>query len=222
LKLVRSGGEYALLCGVRRERGTLGMRAFIVVAILIFLFASTAQAASQKDWDECAGKDPALSIPACSRIVGDQSEPEQDRADAYMFRAGTYLSQRQSEQAIADYSYAIGLDPRNALAYAGRALAYFHKGDRDHAVLDYRFANRFDPKKVAEFATANLDIAQIAEIARVLAPVPIVDRPVIQNQTADGVDRSNCTKIEGSDHTSHTYCLQMMDKRGSAGWFRID
>jgi Flp pilus assembly protein TadD len=37
------------------------------------------------------------------------------------------------DHAIADYTEAIRLDPKNAVAYNNRGLAYRAKGDNDHA-----------------------------------------------------------------------------------------
>jgi tetratricopeptide (TPR) repeat protein len=48
--------------------------------------------------------------------------------------------------AIADYSKAIGLDPRDDTAYSGRALAESDKGDDDKAIADYTRVIELDPK----------------------------------------------------------------------------
>jgi tetratricopeptide (TPR) repeat protein len=122
--------------------------------------------AGQQDWSDCAGKEPARVISACSRIVPNTEESAQDRADAYLFRAGAYLAQGNLDQAIADYDAAIILTPKNVVAYSSRALAYLRKGDRDHAVLDYNTAARLDPKSVAQISAANPDFEEIGRIAR--------------------------------------------------------
>jgi TPR repeat len=143
---------------------------FGLASALTFLFSSWAFAVDQKDWDECGGADKSLALAACSRIVGSGTTSPQDRADAYLFRAGAYVAQGGFDQAIADYTEAVRLAPQNIVAYAGRAVAYFHKGDRDHAVLDYNTANRLDASGMARLAGANQEIAAIA--ATVLNSVP--------------------------------------------------
>jgi tetratricopeptide (TPR) repeat protein len=122
--------------------------------------------ASQQEWDECAGKDPARVIEACSRIVPNVEETVQNRADAYLFRAGAYLAQGDFDRAIADYSDAIVLTPRNVVAYSSRALAYSRKGDRTHAVTDYVTAAKIDPQAVAGIAAGNAEIDAIAKAAQ--------------------------------------------------------
>jgi Flp pilus assembly protein TadD len=46
------------------------------------------------------------------------------------------------DKAIADFSEAIRLDPKEANAYVGRGNAWAAKGDKDKADADYRQAKR--------------------------------------------------------------------------------
>lgn len=49
-------------------------------------------------------------------------------------------------RAIEDYTVAIGLDPRLAVAYEGRGVVYVETGQFEKAVSDYSEAIRLDPK----------------------------------------------------------------------------
>ena len=143
----------------------------VVVAFgLSLLFAGPALAASQQEWDGCQSKDPAVAIPACSAIIPDETETPQNRADAYVFRAGAYLAQGNLDRAISDYGEALKLTPRNIVAYVSRALAEFKKGDKDKAILDYSIANKLDASAVAQIASGNPDVGQIADAARASPP----------------------------------------------------
>lgn len=144
----------------------------IAAASMLSLAVGQAHAASEQDWAACAGKDLATAIQACSRIVSDQATTLSDRADGYLFRAGAYLSQRNFDLAIADYTEAIRLAPRNVTAYAGRALAYFKKGNRDQAAADFSIVNKLDSAKAAELAATDPALNEIAALARSRAPAP--------------------------------------------------
>lgn len=145
---------------------------FCVAALALSLTAGApAWAASQQSWNECSGSDPARSIPACAEIIADQGETAANRADAYLFRAAAFLVRGNLDSAIADYTKAIELAPRNIVAYAGRAVAHLHKGERDKAIMDYAIARRIDPARLATFAAGNPELAEIGKLASA-APVP--------------------------------------------------
>jgi tetratricopeptide (TPR) repeat protein len=142
----------------------------IAALSLGLLSAAPALAASQQDWDGCQSKDPAIAVPACSNIIPDTSESPQNRADAYVYRAGAYLKQGNSERAIGDYTEALKLTPRNVVAYVSRALAEFHNGDKNSAVIDYSIANKLDADAVARIVAGNPGVKQIADEASTSPP----------------------------------------------------
>jgi tetratricopeptide (TPR) repeat protein len=149
----------------------VGGRGTAAVALSFgLLLAVPALAASQQDWDGCQSKDPAVAVPACSNIIPDESESPQNRADAYVYRAAAYLKRGNSDRAIADYTEALKLTPRNIVAYVSRALAEFHSGDKNAAVIDYSIANKLDAGAVARIAAANAEVKQIADEANVSPP----------------------------------------------------
>ena len=50
------------------------------------------------------------------------------------------------DEAIADYTAAIRLEPKDAAAYVGRAAAYENKGEHDKAIADFTKGIRLDLK----------------------------------------------------------------------------
>ncbi len=55
-------------------------------------------------------------------------------------QAATFVRQQQYNQAIADYTRAIELDPRNAMAYNNRGHIYSNLGQHNQAIADYTHA----------------------------------------------------------------------------------
>jgi len=145
-------------------------RRLIVAVGAGLFFTAPALAASQQDRDACQSKDPATAIAGCSSIIPDTSETPQSRADAYVFRAGAYLAQGNTDRAIADCNDALKLTPRNFAAYVSRALAEFKKGEKDEAILDYSIANKLDASAVALILAGNADLRHIADAARASPP----------------------------------------------------
>jgi aspartyl protease family protein len=151
--------------------GLVGKAANVVVALsFAMVVAAPAFAAGRQDWDGCQSKDPAVAIPACSTIIPDASQSPQDRADAYAYRAAHYLARGKVERAIADYTEALKLTPRNVTAYVSRALAEFREGDDTSAFIDYAAAEKIDGAAVAQIAAANPEVRRIGEQAH--APPP--------------------------------------------------
>ncbi|MDR1837380.1 MAG: tetratricopeptide repeat protein [Treponema sp.] len=61
----------------------------------------------------------------------------------YLYAAGRF------DEAIAELTQAIRLDPNLAEAYYNRGNAYHLKGDYDRAIADYEAALRIDPNHIA-------------------------------------------------------------------------
>ncbi len=112
------------------------MRAFAAAVWLTLASCSAALAGAQED---CAqGKDRDAVIRACTLII--EGRAKGDKAVAYFNRAGW-----SREQAIADYSRAIEINPNYAEAYKWRALRYSLADDHDRAIADDSRAIELDP-----------------------------------------------------------------------------
>jgi len=125
-------------------------RPLLFSALTVFVISSTflsAARAADETLDDCAkSEDANRKIAACSEIVRDAGESTKGRAAAFFQRGGAYSSKRDYDRAIADYSEAIRLDPKNALAFIFRAGAYYEKRDYSRTIADCNEAIRASPE----------------------------------------------------------------------------
>jgi tetratricopeptide (TPR) repeat protein len=86
------------------------------------------------------------------------------------FHRGYALMQKADyDKAIVEYTEAIRLDPKYALAYTHRAVAYFNKGEVDKAIADNSEAIRIDPKLVVAYRNRGREYGQKNEHAKAIA-----------------------------------------------------
>ncbi len=124
------------------------MRKVLVAATLTF-FALPSWAQTQRDFDWCQAKDaPDKNIIGCTILI-QYGAP----AGVYHKRALAYLESKRYDEAIADFTRTIALDPKDHSYYTLRGYAYEMKGQRDRAIADYRRAVKLNPKE-SEFAKA--------------------------------------------------------------------
>ncbi len=69
----------------------------------------------------------------------------------YLYRGNTYLSLDQYTQALADYTQAIHINPKNVNAYVNRGATYGGQRQTDKALADYTQAIQLDPKDVLAY-----------------------------------------------------------------------
>ncbi|MFM9848069.1 MAG: tetratricopeptide repeat protein [Hyphomicrobiaceae bacterium] len=86
-------------------------------------------------------KDPPLAIRACSRLISNIP----DSAVLHNRRGIAYLRNGEADNAIADYTEAIRLDPRATEAYYNRGRALLDKGAYTVAILDFGQAIAHNP-----------------------------------------------------------------------------
>jgi tetratricopeptide (TPR) repeat protein len=137
--------------------------AFSVFALCCLVFAAPASA---DDWKDCQAADPDLSIKGCSAIV----------AMAYFNRANAYHRKGEYDRAfadfghvIADYSYALEQNPKDAKAYNNRGEAYHRKGEYDRAIADYDRALELNPKYAGAYNNRGLAYGKKGEYDRAIA-----------------------------------------------------
>src|SRR5262245_3265628 len=70
---------------------------------------------------------------------------QKNKALSYFLRANARAEQGDLNQAIAEFTEALRIDPQSAAAYHNRGVAYARKGDHDRAIADFTKALRFDP-----------------------------------------------------------------------------
>jgi tetratricopeptide (TPR) repeat protein len=134
---------------------------FLRVAALLLLIpivtaASLFALAKSGRYDACGDEDAEIGdrLLACSHILANVSIPAEIRAEAYNNRGQAYASRNDHNSAIADYTRAIELAPRNAESFNLLAWTYFESGqaekglpNADKAVaLDVKSANAYDTR----------------------------------------------------------------------------
>src|SRR5258708_5872736 len=87
----------------------------------------------------------------------DNSVFDSQSAEAYIDRGDTFADAGDFDNAIADYTEALRLNPQNTDAFNNRGLVYVDKGDLDNAIADYSEAIRLEP--TFDIAYSNRGIA---------------------------------------------------------------
>lgn len=116
------------------------------LAASLFSFAAAAQADPQADAGVCRKAKGADAIAACDRAIASLRFSGRELADLHVDRGWAYYSIGRLDRAIADYSEAIKLDPKHAIAFTNRGMAWHDRRDYDRALADTNEAVRLDPK----------------------------------------------------------------------------
>jgi tetratricopeptide (TPR) repeat protein len=72
-------------------------------------------------------------------------------AEAHSNRGLAYASKGEYDNAIAEYTEAIRIDPQDAEAYHSRGLVYRKKGENEKAIADYSAAIRLNPENLHSY-----------------------------------------------------------------------
>jgi tetratricopeptide (TPR) repeat protein len=83
-------------------------------------------------------------ISACTELIKETSGTQQ-LSDLYNNRGTAYADKNDQDSALADYTYAIQLNPDNSVPYTNRGDLHYQKGDIDSAIEDYNTALRLQP-----------------------------------------------------------------------------
>jgi tetratricopeptide (TPR) repeat protein len=117
----------------------------MAMTCVLMLVAAPAMSAGLKAHEDCDADDPDRNIAGCTRIIEDAAEGDTMHAVAYVARGLAWQAKGNLDRALADYTDAIRLNPRDALAYNNRGLLWREKGDADRAIADLTDAIRIDP-----------------------------------------------------------------------------
>jgi len=88
----------------------------LLAGLAVVLALNVSALAAEKDYATCIGKDiePDKRIAACTPIAKDTTEVTRIRVVAYFYRGIAWDDRQDQDRAIADYSEAIALDPKQA------------------------------------------------------------------------------------------------------------
>ncbi|HVS36368.1 MAG TPA: tetratricopeptide repeat protein, partial [Gemmataceae bacterium] len=92
-----------------------------------------------------------------------------DHAHAYCCRGMAYWRLDRYQEAVADCSKAIELDPKDANAWYNRAAGYYRMGQLDKAVADCSQAIALDPKDAAAWINRGAAYADLGQLNKAVA-----------------------------------------------------
>jgi S1-C subfamily serine protease len=142
------------VCGQGWTRVPLKGRLMIRIsaAALAMLLATPVSADNQdKTRKECelARHDPDRAIVACSRLL--TRFPSSSHAAAFHNRGVAFAAKGNLDQAIADITQGIRLDPQRAYRWQERGEIYLRQGKYQQAIADLTEAIRIDPTRAFRF-----------------------------------------------------------------------
>ena len=101
---------------------------------------------SQSDEEDCTrSTEPAAVIAACTRLIDSGQFTSHNLAIFHYDRGIAHKNKKDFDQALADYSEAIRLDPNYANAHLNRAVLLADHGEIDRAMPDFDAAIRLEP-----------------------------------------------------------------------------
>ena len=75
----------------------------------------------------------------------------EEKVALYLVRGPLYVNRGDTDKGIADFTEAIRLTPKDAVAYRDRGMAHLNKGDFDKALADLSAAIRLDPSDASAY-----------------------------------------------------------------------
>jgi tetratricopeptide (TPR) repeat protein len=101
---------------------------------------------------ECGRGAPDETVSACTRVIDNSEATKADRLRALKWRGAAHFRRGDLDRAIADFSTAIELDPKDSESLNNRGLAFQWRRDFDRAIADYTKSLALNPKLYAAYA----------------------------------------------------------------------
>lgn len=143
----------------------LATRLFSVASILLLLTAP-ATAEEAKTCHEASG---AVALAACDRAIASGQHSGRDLARLHTSRGVERRRAGNLVGALADYTEAIRIDPKDHFAYNNRANLRRDQGDLEAAIADYTEALRLDPGYTAAYVNRGLVHERRKDVGRARA-----------------------------------------------------
>jgi lipoprotein NlpI len=121
--------------------------AAVSLAVCGLLVVGTAAAQTSSSTDLCYADSATAdqTITSCTTLIQSRTLSGRNLAIVYYNRGIGYEQAKQYDNALADYSQALSLDPNYRDAYNNRGNVYQDKDQHDSAIADYNQALRIDP-----------------------------------------------------------------------------
>ena len=154
----------------REARMRRGFKGLLLASFLSFAPFSVHLGLAQSPWADCAAKTSDRIIAGCTKILaGGSKTPVRERVLAYINRGIAYYDRGELDRALADYTSAIRLDPKNAEALSNRADLKLRKGDIEFAIEDYSAAIEINPKLAGAFNGRGNALRETGQIDRAIS-----------------------------------------------------
>lgn len=138
--------------------------------MLLTALTSAALGAGQSDYGDCMQHiDSDRTIAGCTRIIEDMGETNRNRRIAYDNRGTASYAKGNIDGAIADFTAAVKLNPKDAPAYDNRGTAWRAKGDLHRALADFNTAIKLNPNSAAAYNNRGNIWRESSELKRALA-----------------------------------------------------
>jgi|SRR5262245_12621988 len=129
------------------------MRQWVLIGAVVLLPALV-PGSGQAQVDQCKSRDPDVAVAGCSKLLQNPRVVGKDRAVTYGLRGLAYVHKGMIDEAVADGSRAVEVDPRSAVGYSYRAYIFLRKPDDDRAFADAERALQIDPRSDAAIMCA--------------------------------------------------------------------
>jgi tetratricopeptide (TPR) repeat protein len=157
----------------------------ILIIMAVALIALPAWAYTPEEWDRCEGVGTGAEVPAeariayCTQLIQSGQLTTADLSAAYNNRGNAYRTQGLTDQAIADHTQAIALNPNDASHYYNRGNEYIDKKLPDQAIADYTqaialkpdYASAYGNRGIA-YSDKNLEDQALADYNKAIALDP--------------------------------------------------
>jgi tetratricopeptide (TPR) repeat protein len=124
----------------------------IPIALTLALIALPAWAQTQTDWCASPTATDDQTIEGCTALIQSGREPPASLSVDYDDRGFAEVNKGLNDQAIADETQSLALNPASANAYINRGDAYDHKGLYDLAIADFTQAMGLKPNTAAAYS----------------------------------------------------------------------
>ena len=161
-----------------------------------------------------AANDDDKIIAACGAPIDNEKTAKADRLKALIARGAAYARNGQLDRAIADYDFALRLDPSLADIFNARGELWRGKGDRVKALADVGAALKLNP----QHAAAKSNHRSLAlELERLGAQMAVAGKPSFNCTTARrAVEKAICASPELADLDREIFAANALVLREAA------
>lgn len=149
------------------------MRLIIIFALLIFAHVSPVWAGGMEDAEagvealKAGENDKAIKL--FSAAIRSKEVKGEKLSAIYYNRGRSYLSKKEYDEAVADFTYTLKLKPKFAPAYNMRGITYKAKGNYEKAIADFTKVLKKAPKASKTWNDRGFSYLKIKRYSKAIA-----------------------------------------------------